>query len=230
MHQDNVAFDFARIRRQMVRGQLRPHGVTDDRIMAAMEEIPRELFVPFTHTGVAYSDVDIRLISNRYMMRPALLARLLDAAQIGSGDRVLELAPATGYTTLVLARLTSPIYSIEPDSLLAREAEKNIAAYTPGKATILAGAPVEGCISNAPFDVIFINGSVEFIPEFLFEQLNEGGRLVCVIRHHDTAHVAHAGQARLYRKTHGSIIMKSLFEASTPLAPGFEAPRGFAFQ
>jgi protein-L-isoaspartate(D-aspartate) O-methyltransferase len=228
MHKPVVP-DFAEARRNMVEGQLRPHRVTDARILAAMGDIPRELFVPSTHVGVAYLDENIQLISGRYLMQPMVLARLLQAAEVKLGDRVLELAPATGYSTLVLAALTSFISCVEPDALLHKEAENNISNYTPGKAVVLAGAPVEGCIARAPFDVIFINGCVDFLPDFLFDQLDEGGRLVVVMRSYGPARAAHVGQARVYRKTKGEISWVSLFEAHAPLVPGFAATCGFEF-
>lgn len=223
------ALDFTTIRRNMVERQLRPNKVVDPRILEAMGDIPRELFVPFTHVGVAYSDESIRLISDRHLMRPTLLARLLQAAEIKSDDRVLELAPATGYSTLVLTALSGKIFSVEPNSLLHKETEKNVSIYAPGRATVLAGAPVEGCVVHAPFDVIFINGAVEFIPDFLFSQLSEGGRLIAVIHAHDRARTAHTGQARIYRRHKGEVLWTALFEATTPLAPGFQAPRPFEF-
>lgn len=226
---DNVIPDFAAARHNMVEGQLRPNGVTDPRILEAMGDVPREVFVPFTHVGVAYVDDNIRLISGRYLMKPMVLARLLQAAEIKPDDRVLELAPATGYSTLVLAALTPAVSAVEPDALLHKEAEKNIAAYAPGRATVLAGAPVEGCIARAPFDAIFINGSVEFVPDFLFEQLEEGGRLVAIICAYGSARSSRIGQARLYRKTKGATTCASLFEATVPRAPGFSVPRKFEF-
>ena len=226
---ESAVLDFSAARHAMVEGQLRPHNVTDPRILEAMGSIPREFFVPSTHVGVAYGDENIQLISDRFLMQPLILARLLQAAEIKPKDRVLELAPATGYSTLVLAALTSSIVCVEPDALLHKEVEKNIAAYAPGKAVAFAGAPVEGCLGRAPFDVIFINGCVEFLPDFLFNQLNEGGRLVTVMRRYGNAHAAHVGEARLYRKAKGEISWVSLFEANAPLAPGFSVPREFEF-
>ena len=213
----------------MVDGQLRPNQVADPTILAAMDDIPRELFVPSTLVGVAYLDESIPLISGRFLMQPMVLARLIQAAGITKRDRVLELAAATGYSTLILSRLAASVFSVEPDALLHQEAERNVAAYAHGEATVLAGAPVEGCIAHAPFDVIFVNGSVEFLPELLFEQLAEGGRLVAVVRTHDPARIVHTGQARLYRKTGGEVSWISLFDAHVPLAPGFQAPHGFEF-
>lgn len=226
---DAAAPDFALARFNMIESQLRPNAVTDIRLIEAMRAIPRELFVPSTLVGVAYLDENIPLIAGRALMQPMVLARLIQAAEIKPGERVLDLAPATGYSTLVLAALSGSVVGVEPDALLHKEAESNVAEYAPGQARILAGAPVEGCVKYAPFDVIFVNGSVEFLPELLFDQLAEGGRLVAVVRHYGPAYAAHAGEARLYRKIKGEISWESLFDANVPPAPGFTAPRGFEF-
>jgi protein-L-isoaspartate(D-aspartate) O-methyltransferase len=227
-----TSYDFATARFNMVEGQLRPNKVTDLRLLAAMGEIPRELFVPSTLVDVAYADENIPLIADRMLMQPMVLARLMQAAEVTPQDRVLDLAPATGYSTLVFAALAHTVIGVEPDAVLYKEAETNAAKYAPGRVSVLAGAPVEGCISHpphAPFDVIFINGSAEFLPEAIFNQLAEGGRLVVVMRQYGPAHAAHTGQARLYRKTNGTITWTPLFDANIPLAPGFVMPRGFTF-
>jgi protein-L-isoaspartate(D-aspartate) O-methyltransferase len=94
---------------------------------------------------------------------------------------------------------------------------------------MLAGAPVEMCAVRSPFDAILVNGSVEFLPEILFNQLADGGRLAAVVRGYGPAHAAHVGQARLYRKQGGEISWTPLFDANIPPAPGFSVPRGFTF-
>jgi protein-L-isoaspartate(D-aspartate) O-methyltransferase len=221
--------DYTQARQNMVESQLRPNGVKEPRLLAAISAAPRELFVPSTLVGIAYLDENIPLISGRSMMQPMILAKLIQALEIKATDRVLDLACATGYSTLVLSGLSDKVVGVEPDSLLLQEAERNVAAYAAGRASIRAGAPVEGCGVDAPFDAILVNGSVEFLPEILFQQLAEGGRLVAVMRHHDPAYFAHTGQARLYRKIQGEISWVSLFDAAIAPAPGFTAPRGFAF-
>ena len=223
------AADFALARFNMVESQLRPNGVTDSRLIEAMGRIPRELFVPSTLVGVAYLDENIPLIASRTLMQPMVLAKLIQATEVKPQDRVLDLAPATGYSTLLLAAMGAHIVGVEPDSLLHKEAETNIATYAPTKAEILAGAPVEGCIAYGPFDVILINGSVEFVPEILFKQLADGGRLSVIVRHFGTANAAHTGQARLYRKKGDEVTWEALFDANVPPAPGFTSPRGFEF-
>jgi protein-L-isoaspartate(D-aspartate) O-methyltransferase len=222
-------YDFSVARYNMVESQLRPNKVTDPRVIAAMGSIPRELFVPSTLVGVAYLDENVPLISGRSLMQPMVLARLIEALAVKETDRVLDLAPATGYSTLVLASIAKEVFGVEPDSLLHGEAENNIAKIAPRKAQILAGAPIEGCAVQAPFDAILVNGSVEFLPEILFNQLAEGGRLAAVVRGYGPAHVAHTGQGRLYRKIQGEVSWVSLFDANIALAPGFAAPKGFVF-
>lgn len=206
----------------MVNGQLRPVGVRDEHILQAMGTLPRELFVPSTLVGIAYIDDDISLISGRFLMRPAALARLLQLAEIAPNDRVLDLAPATGYSTLVIATLAAEVIGVEPDALLHKEAERNIETYAKGKAKVRAGAPVEGCMDSAPYDVIFINGSVEAVPAYLFEQLAEGGRLVAVVREYNAARTAYVGHARLYKKVGDEISFTSPFDLDVSPAPGFQ--------
>jgi protein-L-isoaspartate(D-aspartate) O-methyltransferase len=221
--------DFAAARLNMIDGQLRPNKITDARLIDAFAEVPRELFVPSTLASVAYLDESIPLVSGRALMPPMALARLIQAAEVTSEDRVLDLAPATGYSTVILSRLAEQVTGVEPDAILHKEAESNVTKLAHGKATVRAGAPVEGCILHAPFDVIFINGNVEFLPEVITEQLAEGGRLVTVMRKYDAAHAAHTGQARLYRKRQGALSFTSLFDLNVPIAPGFHVARGFTF-
>lgn len=221
--------DFAAARFAMIESQLRPNQVVDMAVIEAMGRLPRELFVLSSWVGVAYLDEDIPLISGRFLMQPMILARLIQAAQVQAGDKVLDLAVGTGYSTLVLASLTNSVYGVEPDAILHKEAEKNVALYAPGRATILAGAPVEGCRVHAPFDVILINGSVDSVSDHIFSQLAEGGRLVVVVRHYGAAHAARTGHARLYCKENSQITMQELFDANIQAAPGFISPRGFEF-
>ena len=221
--------NFAIARHHMIEGQLRPNKITDLRLIEAMGRIPREVFVPSTLVGVAYGDDNIPLISGRALIQPMALAQLVQAAEITPTDHILDLASATGYSTLVLASLGAYVVGVEPDALLQAEASKNIAIYASGKAEILAGAPVEGCNAKAPFDVIMINGSVEVLPKNLLAQLAEGGRLVAVMRHSDPAHVTSSGDARVYRKIKGKVSWTSLFDANLPPAPSFGAPQGFVF-
>ena len=213
----------------MVSGQLEVNGVVDPRVLAAMGRVPREVFVPSSFVGSAYRDDNLPLIAGRFLVRPLVLARMLQAAGLREDDRVLDMAPATGYSTVVMARLAKNVIGVEPAAVLQNEAVRNVELYAPDRARILAGAPVEGCLEHAPFDVIVVNGSVDFLPDLFFDQLTEGGRLVAVMRDRASEASVGLGRATLYRKTGGAVSAEVLFDAFVPPAPGFAASRPFVF-
>lgn len=225
----DAGYDFAAARRAMVRGQLCPNGVTDPRLLAAMEKVEREQFVPSHLVGVAYVDSDIPLINGRFLIRPLVFARLVQAARLSPRDRVLDLAPATGYSTLVLAELAQSVTAIEPDAVLCKAAAEIAARANPLRAQVMFGAAEGGTVAQAPFDAIFVNGAVDEAPPALLGQLAEGGRMLAVQRRQGETGLMQLGRARLWRKRGGLIEETTLFDAALPDAPGFAKPHIFHF-
>lgn len=225
----DAGYDFAAARRAMVRGQLCPNGVTDPYLLAAMETIEREQFVPSHLVGVAYADSDIPLINGRFLIRPLVFARLAQAARLSPRDRVLDLAPATGYSTLVLAELAQSVIAIEPDPVLCKAAAAIAARANPLRAQVLFGAAEGGYAAQAPFDAIFVNGAVDEAPPALLGQLAEGGRLLAVRHTGGDTGLTQMGLACLWRKRGGLIEETRLFDATLPDAPGFAKPHSFRF-
>ncbi len=221
--------DFATARFHMVEGQVRPNNVRDPRILEAMGRLPRERFVPPPLTGIAYSDEDVQVAPNRWLLEPMVLARLLQGAEIGPSDRVLDVGPATGYSTAVIAAMAGACVAVEVDPALQGQAAANLDGLGISNAEVRLGKLTEGWKAGAPYDVIFINGGVEAIPETLSAQMKEGGRLVAVVRRYGPARASHTGEARLYEKLRGALSCRPLFDAHAPLLPGFEVPVGFVF-
>src|SRR5262245_45059471 len=128
--------DFAAARRMMVDGQIRISDVTDLRLIAAMLEVPRERYVPHAKAPLAYLDADVPVTSGlpesetRRLLKPAVLARMIQAADVEEGDRVLDVGCATGYSAAVLGRLASSVTALEQDTTLARHARENLEAAT----------------------------------------------------------------------------------------------------
>ena len=178
--------DFAVQRQNMVESQVRPNGITDARVIDAMAKLPRELFVPEQRRTLAYMDEDVLVASTpdgsrRWMMEPMTFARLLQLAEIGPGDVVLDVGCATGYSTAVIATLAESAIAVEEDPVLAEQATARLAELGITNAAIVNAPHATGLASEAPFDIIFINGRVATLPRALLEQLKDGGRLVAVV-------------------------------------------------
>lgn len=221
--------DFAAARRMMVDGQVRTSDVTDLRIIAAMLELPRERFVPEGNADLAYLDLDVPVTKARVgtearrLLKPMVLAKMVQAAAVTAGDHVLDVGCATGYSSALLARLAGSVVALEQDAELARLARENLHAIRTGNVTVVSGPLTEGWKPAAPYDVIFVNGAVEGTPETLCRQLGEGGRLIAVVGR------APAGCATLYRAVNGDVSGWPIFDAAAPLLPGFAAPAAFVF-
>jgi protein-L-isoaspartate(D-aspartate) O-methyltransferase len=207
--------DFANARRRMVDGQIRPSDVTDRDLIAAMLEVPRERFVPPALASVTYLDRDLPVDEKRLLLKPMVLARLIQAAEIGAADRVLDVAGGTGYSSAILARLAGTVVALEDDAGRARRGADILAQLGITNVTAAVGPLDAGWPALAPYEVILVNGTFEVEPEGLFRQLKEGGRLVGILGS------PHAGKAMIYRLDRGEIGGRPLFDASAPILPTF---------
>ena len=205
----------------MVETQIRPADVTDPQVLAAMNAVPRERFVPSAAVALAYADVPVRIAPGRYLLDPRSFAKLLQLAEIGPEDRVLDVGCGTGYSAAVLARLAAEVIALEQDADLVRVAS-GLLANAVGKVEVVQGGLIEGVKGQAPYDVIFVNGAVEQVPESLLGQLAEGGRLVTFLKD---------GQSRawLFLKEKGQVGKRPDFDADVPVLAGFRKAVGFVF-
>jgi protein-L-isoaspartate(D-aspartate) O-methyltransferase len=218
--------DYAQARRTMVDCQIRPADVTQLPIISAMLAVPRERFVPARLAQLAYIDVDLPLAGpserpTRWLLKPQVLAKLLQAADISPADRVLDVGCATGYSSAVLARLAHSVVALDADADLLRQARSELDGE--GNVEVVQGPLVAGWPSAAPYDVIVLNGATEIAPDGLLEQLGEGGRMVGVLGRGQSA------KATLFRRTKGALSEWPIFDSAAPLLPGFAAPPAFVF-
>lgn len=216
--------DYAAARLNMVESQVRPNKVTDHRVLGALLDMPRELFVPERLRGIAYVDEDVPLGAGRYLMEPMVFARLLQTANIQPTDTVLEIGGATGYAPAVLARLAARVVALESDPGLARASEDALRRLDVTNAKVVVGPLVDGYAVDAPYDVILFGGAAERIPPTVTDQLAEGGRLVAVV-----APPGEPGRATVVVRVGGALSRRIIFDAATPVLPGLQLEPGFAF-
>jgi protein-L-isoaspartate(D-aspartate) O-methyltransferase len=212
----------ASARFNMIEAQIRTSNVTDPRVLAALDAVARERFVPAASRALAYADVPVPVAPGRFLLDPRSFAKLVQLAEIKAEDKILDVGCATGYSSAVLGRLGGSVVALEQDADLVRIATETLAGAI-GRITVTQGALIEGFAGEAPYDVIFVNGAIEQPPETLLSQLAEGGRLVAVLR--ERAH----GRAQLFLKEHGVIGQRPDFDADVPLLAGFKKATGFIF-
>jgi protein-L-isoaspartate(D-aspartate) O-methyltransferase len=186
--------------------------------------VPREKFFPENKATLAYLDIDVPVTEAgtpvRRLLRPMVLAKLIQAADITEADRVLDVGCATGYGTAVLARLAGFVVGLDEDAALARQAAAALAGVA--NARIVTGPLALGCPEHAPYDVILLEGSCDVVPSALFDQLKSGGRLLGVIGRAP-------GKATIYQRIEGDLSGRVLFDAAAAPLPGCAKPAEFVF-
>jgi protein-L-isoaspartate(D-aspartate) O-methyltransferase len=216
--------DSATARRNMVESQIRTNKVTDRRLIAAMLEIPRERFLPKAVQSLAYLDEDIPLGEGRFMMEPMVIARLLQIAEVEPGDLALVIGCGAGYSAAVLARLCATVMAVESDADLAKAASHLLAELDVDNAAVVEGPLKKGYPRQGPYDLVLFNGAVTAIPDAIAKQITEGGRAVAVV-----VNERGVGAGSVFRKTGSTLSGRGVFDANTPMLPGFARAEGFVF-
>jgi protein-L-isoaspartate(D-aspartate) O-methyltransferase len=218
---------FATARQKMVDGQVRPSDVTDTRILDAMLAVPREAFVPVSRQALAYLDLDLDVseggAAKRFLIKPVVLARMLQAAEIKQSDRVLVVGCATGYAAAVIARFAPEVAAIESDPTLAAKAQALLTENGCGNVTVRSAPSTHGDAARGPYDVIVLNGATEIAPDHLCAQLSSGGRLVGVFA------TSRPARATIVTASHDDFGYRILFDAVAPVLPGMELVPAFVF-
>lgn len=181
----------------MVERQIRRRGITDPAILAAFAEVPRHAFVPEHMAERAYDDGPLPIGAGQTISQPYIVACMIEAADVGAQDCVLEVGAGSGYAAAVLSRIAAKVFAIERHESLAREARERIAALGYDNCTILTGDGLSGLTSEAPFDAILVAARSAEMPEALKRQLRIGARLVIPIGGEDVQ------QLRCIRRTGG---------------------------
>jgi protein-L-isoaspartate(D-aspartate) O-methyltransferase len=218
--------NFAQTRINMVDSQLRPNGITDGRILSAMQSVPREAFVGEAEQAVAYMDGDVVLKAAqdgaRYLIEPMAFARMVQEGQVAETDKVLLIGAGTGYGAAVLSQLAAQVVAVEQDAGLAAVAKDKLSGHA--NVSVVQGALAQGAANQGKFDVVVIEGRVEQVPAGLFAQVKDGGRIVAAVGARDMA------KCCVFVISGANHTMRRAFDISVAALPGFAAPKpAFAF-
>ncbi|WP_455480327.1 protein-L-isoaspartate O-methyltransferase family protein [Bartonella sp. B12(2025)] len=221
--------DFAELRRKMVDNQIRTADVTDLSVLKAFLTVPREDFVPEDMRALSYLDTDIIVCPAQdgspacYLMKPASLAKLLQLAAVKSSDIVLDIGANSGYCAALLSKFASSVIALESNKALSERAAETLERNQCDNVHVVHGPLEQGYAVEGPYDLIFIEGSVDFIPEGIFNQMKDGGRLVVVEGH------GNSGVARIYVKEDVIIAVRRAFNLAVKCLPGFLKTPDFVF-
>jgi protein-L-isoaspartate(D-aspartate) O-methyltransferase len=170
--------DFSQRRRQMVDKQLLQRGIRNERVLTAMARVPRHEFVADPYRAQAYDDNPLPIGEGQTISQPYIVALMLEMLEVSEEDIVLEIGTGSVYQTALLAQLSRHVYSIERHAALAAKAQAVLAKLGYTNVTIEVGDGSKGLPAHAPFDGIVVSAAAPDLPQALFEQLKEGGRLV----------------------------------------------------
>lgn len=220
---------FSRLRHVMVESQIRTTDVTSRPLLAALRTVEREHFVPASKRHLAYIDEDVAVDTMedgtvRYVMEPSPFAKLVQLADVRDHDLVLDIGCATGYSSAVLSQLCGAVIALEQDEALAERAAGTLSERGYDSVAVVTGTLAEGYPGEGPYDVIFVGGSVDFVPDALTDQLKPGGRLVAIVGSGLSAF------AMLYvRDDEGVLGHRRAFNLAAKPLPGFQKAAEFQF-
>jgi protein-L-isoaspartate(D-aspartate) O-methyltransferase len=191
-------------RTRMVEEQLRVRGVHDELVLRAMSAVPREEFVVERYREQAYGDHPLPIPLGQTVSQPYIVARMLEAIQVKSGDKVLEVGTGTGYEAAVLAQMGVKVFSVERHAELAALARIHLGQLHYDGVTVITGDGSEGLPAEAPFEAIVVAAAVPDLPPALFDQLAEGGSMVIPVGPPDLQVLS------LIRKQNGQMVRTRL--------------------
>jgi len=210
----------------MINNQLKSSGINDNKLLQIFNSIPKDLFLDEEKKSISYHDGNIEVKKGRWLLSNIIIAKMIDSVKFSKDDVILEIGAGCGYTTAILESFASIVVGIESDITLREQANKIISQIGLDSAIIINGEHNKGHLKSAPYDKIFIFGSISHVPDCLFDQLSENGKLLCGVK--DSNNNSY-GKAFVFSKNKGIINSSVIFEGNIPEVPGFKKQENFEF-
>lgn len=216
--------DFSLARYNMVESQLRTNKVTSPALLEAFRTVPRERFVPLAKKAQSYLDEHVKVASDRWLMPPMPLGRLIQEAYPQETDNALVVGAGMGYSSAILGSLCRSVFALESNPELVKLMSEALTEQVLDNVVSVDGDLTQGYPKEGPYDLILITGGVEEVSQPLLDQLAEGGRLMAVV-----GAPGAVGHATLFGKRNGVISRRILFDAAVKPLPGFSRAPAFVF-
>jgi len=214
---------YTQARDNMVLSQLLPNKIFSGAILKIMAKLPREEFVPRSLSHLCYGDEAIKVLKNRYLLSPMVFGRLAQEANIQKTEKILDIGFGTGYSSILLSFLCRKVISLENDKSLVTRLKNTLLEYEVLNVYPVSGSLRKGWSEEAPYDVIFIEGAVQHIPDVIMNQVKEDGRIITMQEQGFSAFP----HALVLTKKEGSWTKKYPFEAATPRLDEFTVNERF---
>lgn len=214
---------YTQARDNMVLSQLLPNKIFSGAILKIMAKLPREEFVPRFLSHLCYGDEAIKVLKNRYLLSPMVFGRLAQEANIQKTEKILDIGFGTGYSSILLSFLCRKVISLENDKSLVTRLKNTLLEYEVLNVYPVSGSLRKGWSEEAPYDVIFIEGAVQHIPDVIMNQVKEDGRIITMQEQGFSAFP----HALVLTKKEGSWTKKYPFEAATPRLDEFTVNERF---
>ncbi|MDD1661061.1 MAG: protein-L-isoaspartate(D-aspartate) O-methyltransferase [Methanomicrobiales archaeon] len=203
---------FTEDRRRMVEQQIRARGIRNERVLAAIEKVPRHIFVPEDARRMAYDDRPLPIGDGQTISQPYIVALMTDLLDPHIGDRILEIGAGSGYQAAILAELASEVITIERIPAVAARARRNLSTAGSRPIEVIVGDGTLGYPQKAPYQGILVTAGTPEVPPPLIGQLADGGRLVAPVGPHgiqELVRIVREGE-RIRRESHGGVVFVPL--------------------
>mgnify|MGYP001157164252 FL=1 len=211
------------LNKNMVEGQIKPIGGMQKNILEAFSSINRDDFVPQNLKDNSFSEINLFLKRDRFVLKANLIAKIISALNISNEENVLVIGSSTGYSSAIISRLAETVISIEEDKELLDFSEEAVKKNGIDNIVFINNAMVEGCSEQGPFNAIIIEGTIDEVPPKILNQLEYNGRLIAMINDNGISNVIE------YQKKNNTFTERFLFSCSAPKLKSFDKRKSFSF-